>query len=185
MVKPLFPRVSASNDIIDILIQSHEMRLPHQEASCGHRWQLRRLEDDGGDMEVSESAGCLWHEACWIILSQSKSWSSMTTGSLGATRLQRNGHLQISLSYIVAILIKNIPDSGYQIRLTKILVSFGDNGVDHDDGSGDDGDFFVLVMVVICRIPSWCSSSLTFASRGQHWPTESVYPPGHPQTKWG
>ena len=57
--------------------------------------------------------------------------------------------------HIFWLYIKNIPDSGYQIRLTKIVVSFGDNDVDHDDGSGgDDGDFLVLVMVVICRIPS-------------------------------
>jgi hypothetical protein len=43
---------------------------------------------------------------------------------------------------ILWLYIKNIPDSGYQIRLTKIVVRFGDNDVDdHDDGSGgDDGD---------------------------------------------
>ena len=42
--------------------------------------------------------------------------------------------------WLYRLYIKNIPDSGYQIRLTKIVVSFGDNDVDDDDDDGSGGD---------------------------------------------
>ena len=60
--------------------------------------------------------------------------------------------------WLYRLYIKNIPDSGYQIRLTKIVVSFGDNdgsgGDDGDEGAGDGGDmsnpFLMLLFLNFC-----------------------------------